>query len=589
MGYRGQRTRRRLLVITAGGTDFQPVAHPVPQLYRVLNPHGQNMIDLRAWGAALGAALRVHGESAVAAGLALPKIEPVLTVLAQASEAGSGAEAPATVDVVLVATDQDHPRFRAGDTAVVLPVLREVLPLIARRCGVLTGDVEVVVLRGNPTRFDVMWKEAEMIVTRVREKRPLQVHATLTGGTPALKHALSTHLWLLDDLEVAPVTTWQVQDGVALRDSALRILSVTGVRAHLVGLAQQYRFDEVAAGVRAAEAFAGEQERIAGGLCAFGQRLLDLSAEDTGMPQGVPQALTIEAGRTQFPFSRHDRDRGALDSLAPLYALMLEALAVRWTRGEMLMVLSLLHLMGEYLPILAWESTLGHAADPRRLPAFVGVLGSLWGATTNGGSRGAFPSSDTGSAGVHCPHASAEAAAADKVRSGAAIRSDKEWNEFLRHWYSPLSSALAQCATRRRVALPGKRSTRVCRAPCTVWTQLAEDVRVDLAARVRVASLYALSPLLRLRHHAPIGHFFGVPNRGEVRAAWRESITAIEKRTDDDAPPDLCEALHALAADDVGELPGQVAAFVTVVAGRPVRPSDLLARTRQHLLEVIAG
>ena len=56
---------------------------------------------------------------------------------------------------------------------------------------------------------------------------------------------------------------------------------------------------------------------------------------------------------------------------------MLEVLQIRALRREPLQVVVTAHLIGEYLPQLAWESTLGHAGDPLLLAAFVG--GSRWG------------------------------------------------------------------------------------------------------------------------------------------------------------------------------------------------------------------
>ena len=58
--------------------------------------------------------------------------------------------------------------------------------------------------------------------------------------------------------------------------------------------------------------------------------------------------------------------------------------------------------------------------------------------------------------------------------------------------------------------------------------------RRDLDARVRLALVYVGSPLVALRHHAPVGHFFGVPSVQEISAAWLadldEAHRAVEGR-----------------------------------------------------------
>ena len=48
--------------------------------------------------------------------------------------------------------------------------------------------------------------------------------------------------------------------------------------------------------------------------------------------------------------------------------------------------------------------------------------------------------------------------------------------------------------------------------------------RRDLDARVRLALIYAESPIVALRHHAPVGHFFGVPSFAEIAEAWQRHL-----------------------------------------------------------------
>jgi hypothetical protein len=72
--------------------------------------------------------------------------------------------------------------------------------------------------------------------------------------------------------------------------------------------------------------------------------------------------------------------------------------------------------------------------------------------------------------------------------------------------------------------------------------------------------------LIRLRHHSPVGHGFGVPSPREVRLAWDRSRAWLGRQ----------EA--AVLADDGYPLPG-LSHLVSAVAGHPVPPDTLLADT----------
>ena len=109
-------------------------------------------------------------------------------------------------------------------------------------------------------------------------------------------------------------------------------------------------------------------------LATAAKRVLDLDAEDFGaIAAAFPRAeWRDELNGACFPAEPRSPERGALGSLVPLYELMLEVLDLRALRHEPLQVVVTAHLMAEYLPQLAWESTLGHAGDPLRLREDVG-------------------------------------------------------------------------------------------------------------------------------------------------------------------------------------------------------------------------
>jgi hypothetical protein len=158
----------------------------------------------------------------------------------------------------------------------------------------------------------------------------------------------------------------------------------------LVALARRRSFRDLAgltplavAGGRLTPEEAGRIQR----LCSFAQRLMDLDAEDFGRlfpaietttevkhalrvgADAVPHDLVRRAAACRMPQAPDEPDPGALGSLLPVYRLMLELIAVRWERGEVLLLLAALHIAAEYAPLLAWEAALGHprpAPDRRR-------------------------------------------------------------------------------------------------------------------------------------------------------------------------------------------------------------------------------
>jgi len=96
---------------------------------------------------------------------------------------------------------------------------------------------------------------------------------------------------------------------------------------------------------------------------------------------------------------------------------------------------------------------------------------------------------------------------------------------------------------------------------------------------VRLALVYQDSAIVALRHHAPVGHFFGVPSTSEIAEAW---LATWERLT---TPwPDGSNPLTLPGAVDLGEpgeaLPG-MSRLVSAVAGRPIGPG--------HLIRTIGG
>lgn len=325
----------------------------------------------------------------------------------------------------------------------------------------------------------------------------------------------------------------------------------------LVALAYRYAFAEVAALI--SDGAGSSWLTIRQGaqihqLCAFGQRLLDLDAEDFGEAdpahesnteaglagfsgaEAVPPALLARALACRVPQSAQEPDRGALGSLRAPFALLLEVMQARWQRRETASVVAVAHLTSEYLPLLVWQQILGHAGDPLLLPAQLDGDGSVW----------AHPEDRD------CPHSGAEKAAAVRV-TVVAQENSRGWADYLDRQHSLVSHGLATCAGR-------------CKRPCTVFTRYPAETQQRLERGCRTALAFGESELIRLRHQAPVGHGFGVPSPREVSHAWARSRAWLGKHE------------PAVLDDDGFALPGLPNLF-SALAGTRIRPDTLVADT----------
>ena len=333
-------------------------------------------------------------------------------------------------------------------------------------------------------------------------------------------------------------------------------------REVLTTLARRYAFGDLAAlceaGAARLPSSVTAEVRL---LCSFGQRLLDLDAEDFGMPERtgdpvvdayhVPERLLGRARASRMPQSAKERSRGALRTLRPAYGLLLEVIEARWLRREMAALVAAVHIASEYLPLLAWEPVLGHAGDPALLPASVTGPDSRFGVP-----GGAARPRD-------CSLTRPQQSAAER-----ALRVAREpgpgWRNYLDRQHSTVASALCTCATS-------------CRTPCDVVTRLSPETLSALTARCRVAHEFAEGALVRLRHAAPVGHGFGVPNPEEVSDAWDRTRTSLGRLA-------LGERVVGEVADY--PLPGLPEAF-SAAAGHEIVPDTLLRDVADHLVAIL--
>ncbi|MFI6323239.1 hypothetical protein ACIBG8_37315 [Nonomuraea sp. NPDC050556] len=302
----------------------------------------------------------------------------------------------------------------------------------------------------------------------------------------------------------------------------------------LIALARRYAFADLGA-------LAADQE--VADVCEFGQRLLSLDAEDFAVEaKAVPSDLKRRARACHMPQTPREQPRGALESLRPAYALLLEVIAIRWFRRELSPMIAAVHIASEYLPLLAFEPQLGHAGDPARWPDGLSATGSRFGVI---GDR-------------ECDHTKSEQSATNRTLR-VAQEPPEGWRAYFDRQHSQLAGAMAVCVA-------------TCRNPCTAMDWIPEEPRADLGVRARTALAFAETPLVRLRHAAPVGHGFGVPSPEEVLEAWERSRSALDKN------PIGAAAL----TEDGFPLPG-LAALFSAVATVPLEPSTLLADVSAHV------
>jgi hypothetical protein len=311
----------------------------------------------------------------------------------------------------------------------------------------------------------------------------------------------------------------------------------------LVVLARRYAFGEVAALLtQLPTPGAAELQR----LCAFGQRLIDLDAEDFGdeADHEVPLHLQARALACRMPQSSREKHRGALGSLKPAYQLLLEVIDARFRRRETTAVVATVHIASEYAPLLVWERVLGHSGDPARIAVNVGGEGSSWGDFDD----------------RECAHTKTLKSATKRSLT-VAQENALGWRNYLDRQHSHVSHAFAVCAVE-------------CRRPCTVYTRLSTPEQEIVRHGSRLAQILNDSAIVRLRHSAPVGHGFGVPSPAELLDAWdrtRESLGRTE--------PSVLE-------EDGYPLPG-FANLVTALAGQDLPPGTLLADTAEDLTALL--
>lgn len=324
--------------------------------------------------------------------------------------------------------------------------------------------------------------------------------------------------------------------------------------AALTALVHAHQYDAVAELLEKDRGAGHDRTRA---LADLTRRVLDLDAEDfTQLAAENPGPWTQALAHSAFPPTPKDRNRGALGSLVALYELMLEVIEVRAQRDEPLMVLVTLHIMSEYLQQLAWEPRLGHAGDPLRLRKDVG---ERWGTDDQA-----------------CSHISPLRATARRALN--ACDGDQEpYDAYITRFHSRQGEALAVCAMNVRTSTVGDRPDTgpMCKDPCSWALRGSQEERSSLDARCRLAAMFATSSVVALRHHAPVGHFFGVPSMKEVRTAWHETSRKLAEPWRDGSNP-LTISTRTGKPGAKEALPG-LSRLISVIADAEIGPSHVVA------------
>ena len=284
-------------------------------------------------------------------------------------------------------------------------------------------------------------------------------------------------------------------------------------------------------------------------LATLGNAVINLNLQDVANfvdTHVVNDELEAALLTLSWPKQAMTNERGPLHDLVPTYQLLLEVIEILAVRGEVAMALSVLHLVAEYLPLLAWQSTLGHAGDPVKFEAQLNAPTTRWNQES-------------------CPLNRQERHAFASV--SVALESDAKWKTYLKDGHSRVAGALIVCG-----GVPEPASThngqRTCRNPCSV---MSGDK--SLSWKTVLIRRFKESAVLTLRHDSPVGHFFSVPSEVEILATWETSWEGFLAHRDE-APHSHNPLVHMNRS---GALPGlyEFIGFMADLDG-PMEPSNVL-------------
>jgi hypothetical protein len=253
-------------------------------------------------------------------------------------------------------------------------------------------------------------------------------------------------------------------------------------------------------------------------LCRVGMEVLQLDAEEFGSRAknctALPAHVADQLAACSWPMKAYQLANSghpnALDDIRPTFSLLLELLAFNYDRRNWNDVLALLHLMAQYMSLLAWQPVLGDAGRPDLLSV-------------------RFADPDTGARrGTDCELSAHEVSL---VNTLPRTYDDESLREYLVEKHSRMADVLLKCGGSPKGNPPG--SAGGCKTQCCVVAgpsgPLDGTDREVLAVRVSVARYFTSSKLVQLRHTSPVGHFFSVPGKREIDEAWMKSSAMMRK------------------------------------------------------------
>lgn len=261
-------------------------------------------------------------------------------------------------------------------------------------------------------------------------------------------------------------------------------------------------------------------------LAYIGHRVVELDAEDFGSAADCPdlpevtRAVLRQAAAPRSP----GEPLGQLSSLRTIMQVQLELLQLHYASDRFGRVLEVLHLIGEYLPILAWEPVLGNAGNPHTIARRLDAVDAVW-------VRRPQP----------CPRAAkpfyASRDARNAVKKGPASRRDPDaaWLTYVKEQRGGLADLLQACGLCGDDTLAGTKA--VAGAPCGI--EPTSEERGTLPERLTSISDFKKSLPIKQRNTAPIGHGYSVPDRAALDDAWQRSRQSITDR--DYCPLDLSD------------------------------------------------
>lgn len=297
-------------------------------------------------------------------------------------------------------------------------------------------------------------------------------------------------------------------------------------------------------------------------LARLGEAVLNVDTHDFEswcQDSQIPSYIREDLALRTWPMTMQVEAVGALTSLIPTFELLLEVFEIRILKGDISMGLSVIHLMTEYLPLLGWEQELGHAGNPKQLSEYLLQPNAMW-QTEN------------------CPLNRQQRKAFENVIT--AYDSQKNWSIYLRDNHSRVAAALSICA-----GVPNPNSEisgqRTCRTPCSI-----RKGNKDLAWAMVLVRRLKDSSLLTLRHDAPVGHFFSVPQEPEILASWETTWQGLI--ADRDEAPQSQNPLRGVIR--TGALAG-FPELLGIVAGteRAMIPSNLVSKIVTEIKALAAG